>query len=123
MSFKKQTGLTIQEKFEEFHRLNPRVYEQFVMFAAEPIAKGKKTSAKLIEAAVNIFYELRDRGFEKPPATSELINWIGALESTGQIPDPQMPPLTGILLKRAGDIQNYRRGGQPQSGNKQRYPY
>lgn len=82
-----------------------------------------KTSAKLIEAAVNIFYELRDRGFEKPPATSELINWIGALESTGQIPDPQMPPLTGILLKRAGDIQNYRRGGQPQSGNKQRYPY
>ncbi len=71
-----------------------------------------KTSPKLIEAAVNIFYELRERGFEKPPATSELLNWIGALERTGQIPDPQVPPLTGILLKRAGDIQRFRGGGR-----------
>ena len=71
-----------------------------------------KTNPKLIEAAVNIFYELRERGFEKPPATSELLNWIGALERTGQVPDPQMPPLTGILLKRAGDIQRYRGGGK-----------
>jgi len=71
-----------------------------------------KTNPKLIEAAVNIFYELRERGFEKPPATSELLNWIGALERSGQIPDPQMPPLTGILLKRAGDIQRYRGGGR-----------
>lgn len=69
-----------------------------------------KTNPKLIEAAVNIFYELRERGFEKPPATSELLNWIGALEQTGQVPDPQMPPLTGILLKRAGDIQRHRGG-------------
>ncbi len=82
-----------------------------------------KTSPKLIEAAVNIFYELRGRGFEKPPATSELINWIGALEQTGQMPDPEMPPLTGILLKRAGDIQTFRRGGKEQPGNRQRYPY
>ena len=69
-----------------------------------------KTNPKLIEAAVAIFYELRERGFEKPPATSELLNWIGALERTGQVPDPQVPPLTGILLKRAGDIQRYRGG-------------
>lgn len=69
-----------------------------------------KTNPKLIEAAVTIFYELRERGFEKPPATSELLNWIGALERTGQVPDPQMPPLTGILLKRAGDMQRYRGG-------------
>lgn len=71
-----------------------------------------KTNPKLIEAAVNIFYELRERGFEKPPATSELLNWIGALERTGQVPDPQMPPLTGVLLKRAGDIQRYRGAGK-----------
>ncbi|MFM1921131.1 MAG: hypothetical protein RLZZ303_2765 [Candidatus Hydrogenedentota bacterium] len=69
-----------------------------------------KTNPKLIEAAIAIFYELRQRGFEKPPATSELLNWIGALEIRGEIPDPQMPPLTGILLKRAGDIMNFRRG-------------
>jgi len=68
------------------------------------------TNPKLMEAAINIFYELRNRGFEKPPATSELLNWIGALERTGQIPDAKMPPLTGILLKRAGDIQKFRKG-------------
>jgi len=75
-----------------------------------------KTNPKLIEAALAIFYELRERGFEKPPATSELLNWIGALEIRGEVPDPQVPPLTGILLKRAGDILNYRRGGSPQRG-------
>jgi MoxR-like ATPase len=69
------------------------------------------TSPKLIEAAVTIFYELRDRGFEKPPATSELLNWIGALEHRGEVPDRDEPPLIGVLLKRASDIQQYRDGG------------
>ena len=66
------------------------------------------TSPELMEAAVNIFYDLRDRGFEKPPATSELLNWVGALEATGLTPNPGKPPLTGVLLKRASDIQSYR---------------
>ena len=66
------------------------------------------TSAKLMEAAVKVFYDLRDRGYEKPPATSELLNWIGALEHLGEIPDPKSPPLVGVLLKRAGDIQSFR---------------
>lgn len=70
-----------------------------------------QTNPKLIEAAIAIFYELRERGFEKPPATSELLNWIGALERTGQIPESGMPPLTGVLLKRAGDIVRFRSGG------------
>ena len=69
------------------------------------------TRPKLVKAAIAIFYELRERGFEKPPATSELLNWIGALERTGQIPDPEMPQLTGVLLKRAGDIVRFR--GEP----------
>ncbi len=68
------------------------------------------TIAKLMESAVNIFYDLRERGYEKPPATSELLNWIGALEHTGQIPEPGNPPLMGVLLKRAGDIQAFRGG-------------
>ncbi len=76
-----------------------------------------QTSPKLLEAALNIFYELRERGFEKPPATSELLDWIGALEATGQMPDPKMPPLTGALLKRAGDILRYR-GGKSTEGNR-----
>ena len=69
-----------------------------------------QTSPKLLEAAINIFYELRERGFEKPPAPSELLDWIGALEATGQVPTREMPPLTGALLKRAGDILRYRGG-------------
>ena len=68
------------------------------------------SSPKLMEAATKIFYDLRARGYEKPPATSELINWIGALERIGEIPDPKNPPLTGILLKRASDIQAFRSG-------------
>ncbi len=74
------------------------------------------TSPKLLEAAMNIFYELRERGFEKPPATSELLDWIGALEATGQVPTPEMPPLTGALLKRAGDILRYRGANKPGGG-------
>lgn len=70
-----------------------------------------RTNPKLLEAAIAIFYELRERGFEKPPATSELLDWIGALERNGEIPDPRLPPLTGVLLKRAGDILRFREGG------------
>ena len=69
-----------------------------------------RTNPKLMETALAIFYELRDRGFEKPPATSELLDWIGALEKTDVTPDPAMPPLTGILLKRSGDILRHRKG-------------
>ena len=68
------------------------------------------TSPKLMEAAITIFYELRSRGYEKPPATSELINWIGALENLDIVPSGDDPPLIGVLLKRAGDIQRYREG-------------
>jgi MoxR-like ATPase len=68
------------------------------------------TSPELMEAAVHIFYELRQHGYEKPPATSELLNWIGALEHMGEMPEAKNPPLIGILLKRAGDIQAYRSG-------------
>lgn len=68
------------------------------------------TSPDLMEAALRIFYDLRERGYEKPPATSELINWIGALERTGQKPESKNPPLMGVLLKRASDMQAYRSG-------------
>ncbi len=74
------------------------------------------SDAKLMEAAMNIFYDLRARGFEKPPATSELINWVGALERTGQKPDAKKPPMVGVLLKRASDIQAFRSGEAGGSG-------
>ncbi len=71
-----------------------------------------QTSAKLMEAALNIFYELRARGYEKPPATSELLNWIGALDRMEMTPDPSNPPLIGVLLKRAGDLMRFHAGDQ-----------
>ncbi len=65
----------------------------------------------LLDAAMNIFYELRDRGFEKAPATSELLNWIEALQNEGLLPqDKNNIPLPGILLKRTVDIVNFRNG-------------
>lgn len=70
------------------------------------------TTKELIDAALTIFYDLRRRGFEKPPATSELLDWIGALELAEQVPDPQNPPLMGTLLKRSSDIQQHRQGGK-----------
>lgn len=72
-----------------------------------------ETNPQLLKAAIEIFYELRARGFEKPPATSELLNWIGALEISGTLPEPGNPPLIGVLLKRAGDIQRFRKGDAP----------
>lgn len=71
-----------------------------------------KADQKLVDAAITIFYDLRSRGYEKPPATSELLNWIGALELTNQIPDRQNPPLIGTLLKRSSDITTFRQGGK-----------
>lgn len=67
-----------------------------------------ETNQELIEAAITIFYELRNRGYEKPPATSELLNWIGALEINGLIPEKDNPQLIGTLLKRSADIMAHR---------------
>lgn len=65
----------------------------------------------LVDAAMKIFYELRERGYEKPPATSELLNWLGALQHTEAMPDKDSIPLLGTLLKRSSDIQAHRNGG------------
>lgn len=69
-----------------------------------------KTSKELVDAALNIFYDLRRRGFEKPPATSELLDWIGAFELMGEVPNPEDPKLMGTLLKRSSDILSQRQG-------------
>lgn len=76
-----------------------------------------KTNEKMINAAIEIFYDLREQGFEKAPATSELLNWIGALEQEGFsstdlqtiVKNGNRLPFLGTVLKRAGDIQNYTR--------------
>ena len=42
MSFAKNTGKTIQQAFELYHSLNPKVYEEFKTLAFAAINKGKK---------------------------------------------------------------------------------
>ncbi|HEY0782797.1 MAG TPA: MoxR family ATPase [Thermoanaerobaculia bacterium] len=68
--------------------------------------------AGLLDAALGIFYELRARGYEKPPATSELLNWLGALDHARVTPDKLNVPFVGTLLKRTEDILAYRSGGR-----------
>ncbi len=67
----------------------------------------------LMDTALNVFYELRARGFEKAPATSELLDWLQALQNAGVSPKvPDQIPFLGALLKRTEDILSYRRGPQ-----------
>ncbi|MDY6964458.1 MAG: MoxR family ATPase [Halobacteriota archaeon] len=74
-----------------------------------------QATEKLVSASIEIFYDLRGQGFEKAPATSELLNWIGALQSEGistsdlrkMVSNGERLPFLGTLLKRAGDIQSY----------------
>jgi len=65
----------------------------------------------LLGSALDIFYDLRGRGFEKPPATSELLDWLGAMRTAGVHPraDDEVP-FMGALLKRTGDIIALREG-------------
>lgn len=69
-----------------------------------------QTDAKLLDAVLRIFYELRERRFEKAPATSELLNWLEACARAGVIPeDANNIPFPGILLKKAHDLTSYRK--------------
>ncbi|CAM2009801.1 AAA family ATPase [Acanthopleuribacter pedis] len=75
--------------------------------------------ASLMEPALTIFYELRERGFEKPPATSELLNWLGAMIHAGVAPGKTEDlPFPGTLLKRTNDILSFRNKGKKDSGRK-----
>jgi MoxR-like ATPase len=70
---------------------------------------------KFVDCALNIFYQLRDMGFEKPPATSELLDWVRALREHGYRAKELIEiennlgklPLKGTLLKRVNDIKKF----------------
>ena len=71
-----------------------------------------KLENKLIENAMNIFYDLREvDGLKKKPSTSELIDWIKLL-IVGKVTESELgdvdlseklPPLAGALLKNEQD--------------------
>ena len=82
----------------------PEEMEQIVKLHFPQVEQG------LLEAALKIFYELRERGYEKPPATGELLNWLEALQISGQLPkDANEVPYLGTLLKRTNDILGHRK--------------
>lgn len=63
MDFKQNTGVTIQEAFESFHKLNPRVYEEFKILAFKAINAGKKKiSFKMIMNVIrwNVYLKTED---------------------------------------------------------------
>jgi MoxR-like ATPase len=66
--------------------------------------------AHFLEACLTSFYRLREQGFEKPPATAELLDWIGSMEATGTAA-PGAGRNTvhiGALLKRTQDILKFK---------------
>ncbi|MBW1982266.1 MAG: MoxR family ATPase [Deltaproteobacteria bacterium] len=64
----------------------------------------------LLDSALPIFYRLREEGFQKPPATAELLDWLGALRLEGARAPIQKGKILhlGILLKRTQDLLKYR---------------
>ena len=63
---------------------------------------------RLLQQAMNTFYMIRDiRGIDKKPSTSELIDWIRALQAGGIDPYEieTKIPFAGVLLKKDKDMQ------------------
>ena len=65
----------------------------------------------LVDAAMAKFYWLREHeGVRKKPSTSELIDWVAALEREG-VPLDRLKknlPFLGVLLKKEADMEHFR---------------
>ena len=63
-----------------------------------------------MEACLTTFYRLREDGFEKPPATAELLDWIGAMQTSGiKAPGAGKDiPHVGTVLKRTEDLLKFK---------------
>jgi MoxR-like ATPase len=66
--------------------------------------------APLLDSALPTFYRLRQEGFEKPPATAELLDWLGSLQLDGARKPAKRGKLLhlGTLLKRTQDLLRYK---------------
>ncbi len=67
--------------------------------------------ANLLKEAMDIFYEIRSlRDIRKKPSTSELIDWVNALQ-IGGIPAEQIKkaiPFIGVIVKKDEDLETVR---------------
>ena len=71
---------------------------------------------ELLAHALRAFYAVRSvRGIQKKPSTSELIDWIQALQIGGIAPEriTSELPFVGVLLKKDEDFEVLARGGNP----------
>ncbi len=67
---------------------------------------------RLLEQSLEVFYALRGIAqVRKPPSTSELIDWLAALQTAGVSPDVirKKLPMLGALLKKEQDVEVARR--------------
>ena len=67
---------------------------------------------KLVNQAIEALYRIRDvRGLQKKPSTSELIDWIRAMEICGVNVDKigEEFPLIGVLLKKNEDTDTLKK--------------
>ena len=66
---------------------------------------------KLLKEAMSVFYEIRSfRDIRKKPSTSELIDWINALQ-LGGIPTDRIRkalPFVGVIVKKDEDLETLR---------------
>lgn len=68
---------------------------------------------KLVDQALHIFFELRSFSrLRKRPSTSELIDWLAALQASGikSVKLDEQLPFIGALLKREQDLQAFSEG-------------
>lgn len=67
-------------------------------------------SQAFLEASLTSFYRLREQDFEKPPATAELLDWIGAMLSNNtKAPGGGKDTAhIGTLLKRTQDLLKFK---------------
>jgi len=63
-----------------------------------------------LEDSLTNFYRLREQGFEKPPATAELLDWLGSLQAAGVAAPGADRNLAhiGTLLKRTEDLLKFK---------------
>ena len=70
----------------------------------------------LLRQVLDTFYAIRDmQGLQKKPSTSEIIDWIRALQIGGISPKElkKTLPFAGVLLKKTEDLETVKQGGAP----------
>ena len=75
----------------------------------------------LLQQALEAFYELRAlRGLQKKPSTSELIDWIQALQIGGVDTEKlaETMPFAGVLLKKNEDLDALMKSLEPKPGRR-----